>query len=170
MDKSNGGSGASTLLQELIERDHTRDMACQPVQGVVSQGARIYTLDGVLPVEFLGPGDRIVTRSGARVLRELRYVDYVGPLIHVAPGALGHDRPGAPLLMHPEARLLLRDWRCEVIYGTKEALVQASALVDGQYVTSMQGRARLFHLTFDTPEVITVDGVEVAMAPETVRV
>ena len=121
MGKSNGNSGASTLLQELINGNLTRDTVCQAVQGVVAQGARIYTLDGVLPVEFLGPGDRIVTRSGARVLRDLRYADYVGPLVRVAPGALGHDRPGAPLLMHPQARLLLRDWRCEVIYGTKEA-------------------------------------------------
>ncbi len=35
-------------------------------------GTIIYTLDGALPVEFLVPGDRIVTRAGARRLRRLR--------------------------------------------------------------------------------------------------
>jgi len=34
-------------------------------------GTIVYTLDGALPVEYLNAGDRIVTRAGARVLRDL---------------------------------------------------------------------------------------------------
>jgi len=35
----------------------------------LAAGTIIYTLDGALPVEYLGPGDRIITRAGMRVLR-----------------------------------------------------------------------------------------------------
>jgi len=41
------------------------------LNGALSIGTIVYTLDGALPVEYLGEGDRIVTRSGAKVLREL---------------------------------------------------------------------------------------------------
>jgi hypothetical protein len=146
-------------------RADTRDLA-----GAVALGARIYTQEGALPVEYLEPGDLIVTRSGARKLRAVLSGDYVGPLVRVAPGALGHDRPGAPLLLGSQARLLLRDWRVELIYGKREALVAASSVVDGQYVTKETGRARMFALQFDGPEVIYADGVEIAMSPARVVV
>ncbi|MEM5467969.1 hypothetical protein [Celeribacter marinus] len=32
-------------------------------------GTKIMTADGALPVEYLEPGDRIITRSGMKVLR-----------------------------------------------------------------------------------------------------
>ncbi len=35
----------------------------------IATGTIIYTLDGALPVEYLAPGDRIITRAGMRVLR-----------------------------------------------------------------------------------------------------
>ncbi len=35
----------------------------------LAPGTIIYTLDGALPVEFLSPGDRIITRAGMRPLR-----------------------------------------------------------------------------------------------------
>lgn len=130
----------------------------------IAAGARVYTLDGAIPIEFLEPGDRIVTRSGTCKLKALRAGDYVGALIRILPGALGHDRPGAPLLIAQGAQLMMRDWRVQVIYGKREALLPAQSVVDGHYVTLGQGRARLFVLEFETPEVIYVDGVEMAAA------
>jgi len=170
MGKSGPGcDGVSALLHELIDlKAGTREDASadsRDLAGAIAQGARIYTLDGALPIEYLEPGDRIITRAGARRLRAVRSGDYVGPLVRVAPGALGHDRPGAPLLLGPQARLLLRDWRVKLIYGKQEALVAACSMIDGQYVTKGNGRARMFVLEFDGPEVIYVDGVEVAMTP-----
>ncbi|WP_417807576.1 Hint domain-containing protein [Thioclava sp.] len=175
MDRTGPGcDGASALLHELIDlkadaRDHARANS-RELAGAIAQGARIYTSEGALPVEYLEPGDRIVTRSGTRELRAVLRGDYVGPLVRVAPGALGHDRPGAPLLLGPQARLLLRDWRVKLIYGKREALVAACSVVDGQYVTQVTARARLFALQFDAPEVIYADGVEIAMTPARVTV
>ncbi len=42
--------------------------ATQPECGLAS-GTIIYTTEGALPVEFLIPGDRVITRAGARVLQ-----------------------------------------------------------------------------------------------------
>ncbi|WP_132601814.1 hypothetical protein [Rhodovulum adriaticum] len=38
----------------------------------MTAGTIVLTLDGALPVEYLAAGDRIVTRAGARVLRDIR--------------------------------------------------------------------------------------------------
>ena len=37
-------------------------------------GTMVRTLDGLIPVEFLTPGDRIVTRAGARRLTSVSVV------------------------------------------------------------------------------------------------
>jgi len=175
MDRTGpGGNGASALLRGLINfKADACDHACansRELAGAIAQGTRVYTLEGALPVEYLEPGDRIVTRSGTRKLRAVLRGDFVGPLVRIAPGALGHDRPGAPLLLGQQARLLLRDWRVELIYGKREALVAARSVVDGQYVTQLTTAARMFALQFDSPEVIYADGVEVAMTPVSVTV
>lgn len=34
-------------------------------------GTDVMTADGILPVEYLEPGDRVITRAGMRVLREI---------------------------------------------------------------------------------------------------
>lgn len=39
------------------------------ITGQFRLGTIILTLDGAIPIEFLSPGDRVITRAGARVLR-----------------------------------------------------------------------------------------------------
>ncbi|TNF13544.1 MAG: hypothetical protein EP320_09190 [Rhodobacteraceae bacterium] len=170
MEQDPRREGGISVLRQVLDIDHPDAAPGNLLAGGIAAGARIYTLDGALPVEFLEPGDRVVTRAGARRLRRVVSGDYAGSLIRVAPGALGHDRPGAPLLLGSAARLLMRDWRVEVIYGKREALVPAQAMVDGRYVTLGRGHARLFRLEFEVPEVIYADGVEIAAAAESAQV
>lgn len=47
------------------------DTPASPKSGLPA-GTIILTLDGALPVEYLAAGDHIITRAGARVLRDLR--------------------------------------------------------------------------------------------------
>ena len=42
-----------------------------PRSAGIAPGTIIHTLDGSLPVEYLSPGDRIITRAGMRVLRAI---------------------------------------------------------------------------------------------------
>lgn len=135
-----------------------------------AMGSRVATMDGLLPVEFLSLGDRIVTRAGLRVLRGLSSLPLVSRLVAIAPGALGHDRPGQAMVLGAGTPVLLRDWRAQVMFGAPQALVPVERLIDGQFITRLSGRKiRLFALHFDAPEVIYADGVEIGCKPLAVR-
>ena len=133
-------------------------------------GTQIATLDGMIPVEFLNPGERVITRRGRALLRAVTALPVSGRFVQIAQGALGHDRPGAPLVLGAATRLLIRDWRAQALYGKAQALVPAGRLVDGQYVTEFRpdtprGKLRLYVLHFDAPEVVYAEGVEIGCAP-----
>ncbi len=139
-----------------------RSPARQTVVGI-GAGTLVMTADGALPVEFLNPGDRVVTRSGLRVLRRIHMHRYSGRAIRVAQGALGHDRPDRDLTLPEATQILLRDWRAEALFGTAQALVPVSRIADGEFVAN--GRVRGMHvyeLQFDTPQVVYAEGVELA--------
>lgn len=127
----------------------------------MAAGTRIRTLDGVLPVEFLQPGDRIVTRSGARRLvavsvRQSRALD----VVRVKASTLGHDRPEADLLVGPGQPIVVRDWRARALYGAEVAAVPCSRLADGEFVVHETRALRLYTLRFAEDEVIWAEGVE----------
>lgn len=136
-----------------------------------AMGALVATMDGLLPVEYLSLGDRVVTRAGARVLRGVSSLPLVRGLVRVAPGALGHDRPGSEMILGAGTEVLVRDWRAQALFGAREALVPVVRLVDGQFVTRVEGRKeRLFALHFEAPEVIYADGIEIGCKPLAVKV
>ncbi len=63
----------TTAVSPNIDTDADTD-----VTGLVA-GAEVLTIEGLMPVEFLEPGDRIVTRGGVRRLAELKRGTYSGP-------------------------------------------------------------------------------------------
>ena len=125
-------------------------------------GTTLLTLDGELPVEFLTPGDRVITRSGARVLAQVSaqtVSDFAA--VEIRPGTLGHDRPGRPLVIGADQPVLVRDWRAQALYGTAQALVPAHRLADGHYIRRVTlAQAQVFTLTFTTGETVYAEGVE----------
>ncbi len=133
-------------------------------------GTRVMTLQGALPVEFLSPGDRVITRGGARVLRavEVSVLRDVA-VVEVAPGALGHDRPEGRLCLPAGQPVLVRDWRAQALYGAAEATVPVARRADGEFLRETRvEELRLFRLRFDAPEIVYADGVELACLPEAV--
>lgn len=136
------------------------------VAGLAS-GTLILTAAGEIAVENLQPGDRIITRSGMRMLRGITSTLHERTeLIQIQPGALGHSRPTQPMLAAPGQQVLLRDWRAVALYKRPQALVPVARLVDGEYVVRAGvGRIALHELHFDSVEVIYADGVEIAVAP-----
>lgn len=133
-------------------------------------GTAVLTLDGELPVEFLTPGDRIVTRSGARRLRGLGVERLArADLVRIGAGALGHDRPEAELVLGAGQPVLVRGWRAKALFGAAQALVPVARLVDGSYVRREARReAILFTLEFDRDEVIYAGGLELGCPAVTV--
>jgi hypothetical protein len=137
--------------------------ADQQLLAGIAGGTRIRTLDGILPVEFLQPGDRIVTRSGARRLvavsvRQSRALD----VVRVKASTLGHDRPEADLLIGPGQPVVIRDWRARALYGAEVAAVPSARLADGEFVVRETHALHLYTLRFAEDEVIWAEGVELA--------
>lgn len=134
-----------------------------PAPGVLA-GTMVRTLDGVLPVEYLTPGDRIVTRAGMRRLTSISVVARkMLDLVRIRASTMGHDRPDQDLLVAPGQAILIRDWRAQAIFGLPVAAVPAARLADGEFVCLEAHRdVRLFTLRFDEDEVIYAEGLELA--------
>ncbi|MFP5479207.1 MAG: Hint domain-containing protein [Alphaproteobacteria bacterium] len=128
------------------------------------QGTLVRTLDGVLPVEFLEPGDRVVTRAGARRLGSISVSRRRGlPMVRFPASTLGHDRPEQDLFLAPGTPVVIRDWRARAIYGTPVAVLPAERLADGDLVRlEILAEARIFTLRFAEDEVIWAEGLEIA--------
>lgn len=146
------------------------DRIAAEVRAVMTQtglatGTRVMTLDGPLPVEFLQPGDRIVTRQGVRDLRAVRVsVRPKAQAVTIRASALGHHRPEADITIAPDHGIVVRDWRARALYGADQATVPAAKLVDGGHVTMRNVvELRSFDLVFDEPQIVYAEGTEVAM-------
>ena len=128
----------------------------------MAAGTRILTAEGALPVELLGPGDRVVTRAGMRVLRQIDWVIATRlPIVRIGASALGHDRPGADTDLGMDQRVHLSGWRARTLWGAEACDVPAGRLVDHRHVTRVVlPVARLIRLRFDQDEaVLTEDGL-----------
>lgn len=127
-------------------------------------------MDGELPVEFLSPGDRIITRdSGVAELVSIHTVRTRCEMISVMGGSLGHNKPDDDAVVPADQGVFLRDWRAEALRGTPRAVVPARELTDGEFIRSLGHRsATLYILEFDAPHILYVDGMELATElPET---
>ncbi|MBZ4024019.1 hypothetical protein CKO11_16335 [Rhodobacter sp. TJ_12] len=170
MDRQATGQGIGASAPTAGPIQYRLDSQIAPAPGLgrtgFALGARVATQEGLLPVEYLSLGDRVITRSGARVLRAITSLPLISNLVRIAPGALGHNRPGAALVLGAGTRVLLRDWRAQALFGAPQALVPVVRLLDGQFITRETGRkTRLFALHFDTAEVVYADGVEIGCTP-----
>lgn len=127
-------------------------------------GTQVRTLDGLLPVEYLEPGDRIVTRDGARRLVAVSVRNRrMAAVVRIRATTLGHDRPEQDLLLAPGQPVMIRDWRARALYGADAAAIPASRLADGEFiVTELLPQVRLYTLHFAGDEVVYADGLEIA--------
>ncbi len=121
-------------------------------------GTTLMTADGEMPVEFLIPGDRIVTHDKGLVRLEKIEAREVAArdVVRVSPGFLSPEIAARDIEISAHQRLLVRDWRAKAMFGKAQALVPASKLVDGAYMARLAGArpVRLFRLAFDTREYL----------------
>ena len=141
----------------------------QPVQGPKPKagfvaGTILYTRDGEMPVEFLSPGDAIITRDAGIVrLERIGHRRLISRAISFAAGSLGHTRPDQDIILPAAQLVLIRDWRAQAMFGTNQALVRADALVDGEFIRDLGvQKMHLHQLQFDAPHVIYAGGLELS--------
>lgn len=129
----------------------------------IAAGTAILTLDGALPVDFIEPGDRIVTRSGMRVVREVAVRRWSGPAMRIAAGALGEGRPEQDLILPAATPVLLRDGWARLPDGARQAVVPLGRLADGARIAPVTALSlRLYDLRFDRAETVYAEGLEIA--------
>ena len=131
-------------------------------------GTSIRMADGSSkPVEDIEAGDLVATLdSGAQVVRwagsrtlspsDLWLTPALRP-IRIRAGHFGTDRD---LLVSPQHRMLIRDWRAELLFGGPEVLVCAKDLIDDHAVLreTTLGAVTYVHLLFDRHQIVFAEG------------
>lgn len=127
-------------------------------------GTIVLTLEGALPVEYLSPGDRIITRdSGMAVLGSIRRNRQRTRLVAVSAQSFGKGHPEGDILLPARHEILVRDWRAQALFGVSRALVPVDRLADGEHVRLVGTRdVDLVELGFDAPHILYAGGLELA--------
>jgi hypothetical protein len=168
-------AGQNILIVSFIysERDLHMETAAQnpncsltpnmtPLPGIVA-GAQILTMRGYAAIETLRPGDRLITRRGARELREISSETRAFRPVRIGPNTLGFSRPKSEMLVAPGQEIMVRDWRAQMLFGQDSVIMPIARLVDGEFIAqdAQIANYKTFELKFDTNEVLYADGVEV---------
>lgn len=132
-----------------------------------THGTLIETPDGPRLIETLEPGDLVTTLGngsqrlrwvGTRALspKDMLARADLRPVLFET-GTFGNTRP---LMVSPQHRMLLNDWRAQVYFGEDEVLIAAKALMNGKSVRQVvpAGGVTYCHLLFDRHEVILAEG------------
>ncbi len=131
--------------------------------GFVS-GTILLTQEGEMPVEFLSPGDRIITRDAGMVtLESVRHRRVTTRAISFAAGSLGDTRPQTDLVLPAAQMVLIRDWRAMALFGVNHAIARADALVDGEFICDLGPQKMLLHqLNFADQHIVYGGGLELS--------
>ncbi|MFT4961587.1 MAG: hypothetical protein ACI92Z_002679 [Paracoccaceae bacterium] len=132
-----------------------------------------FTPGGTVDIETLVVGDQVVTRDhGVQCIRWIGATIVGAERIAANPhlrsilfrqGALGKNLPETDLRVSRQHRILVRDWRAEVMFGTEGGvLVPAFTLCNDHSIMAEDQTAPVtyIHIAFDDHEVIYAEGVE----------
>lgn len=144
---------------------HAKVTAAKPNAGLdhgLAIGTPVLSLDGMMPVEYLHPGDRVITRTGARKLMAIEVTLVQNArVVRISQGVLGKDRPAEAMIVTPDQPILIRDWRAQALTGSPVALISAARLVDGEYIRAeVVAELRLYTLRFEEDVVIYAGDLE----------
>ncbi|MDJ0629365.1 MAG: Hint domain-containing protein [Rhodobacter sp.] len=129
----------------------------------------ISTIDGDLPVEWLSPGDRVITRDhGAQPLRWVGRFHVTAQQmagnpdlrpVELGVGALGSNAPTHPLLLSPLHRVLLTGADVQLHFGAAEVLAVAKHLAVPAPRGLGLGGFTYTHLLFDAHQIVRANGL-----------
>ncbi len=134
-----------------------------------ASGTLIETKDGLIPVEAIEIGQKVMTRdNGYRMVRwvgrrDLTAADLVAEPalmpVRIRRGALGNGFPAADMLVAQQQRMLLTGVRTEQYFGETEVLVAAADLVGQPGIARAEVKEVSFiQIMFDAHEIILAAG------------
>lgn len=121
----------------------------------------IETNRGLVSIDDLAVGDLV--RTADHGMQSIRWIGSStvaargknAPIL-IRKGALGNDRD---LLVSPFHRMLVSDWRTEVLFGEAEVLTPAVHLCNDQTIRRREGgKITYFHMMFDRHEIVYAEG------------
>jgi len=131
-------------------------------------GTLIATATTEVAVEDLKTGDVIMTRdNGPQTISWIGKRSMSGNTpshllpIRIKANALGEGLPKRDLLVSPQHRILVTDWRAELMFGASEVLVAAKHLVtdsDIRVATDLDG-FEYFHILFESHQTVFSEGL-----------
>jgi hypothetical protein len=154
----------NTVGRESSKFLHTHPIYPPNSETGFASGTLILSQDGEIPVEFLSPGDRIISRdSGFVTLDHISRSHQPIRAVRFAAGSLGHTRPEQDLTLPENQLVFVRDWRAQSLFGVAQAIVPARDLIDGEFICDLGVQPLMLHqLHFAQPHVIYAGGLEVA--------
>ncbi|WP_121631322.1 Hint domain-containing protein [Tropicibacter alexandrii] len=125
------------------------------------KSARIHTPRGLIPAGRIKPGDWVCTWSGRK--QQVRWVgqrsvaaDGPAAPVRFDVGTIGNFKP---LKLSPQHRVLIASTEAELLFGAREVLVPAIALVDGAGVKQMRRREVTYvHILLDRHDILICEG------------
>ncbi|MEX0284890.1 MAG: Hint domain-containing protein, partial [Paracoccaceae bacterium] len=162
-DPGNPGSG-----EQVVTTEHTLNIVVCFVAGTM-----ILTPNGEVEIETLDVGDRVVTRDhGVQKIRWIGATTFPGSYVaanpHLRPvlireNAIAKGVPDRDLRVSRQHRILVRDWRAEVMFGDPDGvLTPAFTLCNDHSIVEERPDAPVtyLHMAFDQHEVVYANGVE----------
>lgn len=155
---------AGTDYSLIAIEDSPRTIPLADLTGMsFGRGTRITMSDGSQrPVEELTVGTRVLTRdNGMQPIRWIgkRTVQAVGAFapVVITEGVLGNAES---ITISQQHRMLISDWRAEVMVGSKDVLIQAADLVnDDTIFIRTGGFVEYTQLVFDQHQILYAEGV-----------
>lgn len=127
-------------------------------------GTEIVTQDGLMNVEDLMPGQKVLTRdNGFQPLlwigTTMRQATGSDAPIHLAKDALGNHEA---VEFSPNHRILIKSSQAAMLFGESEVLVKAKDLVNGDTITVREdhGPVTYVHILFDRHEIVRANGLD----------
>lgn len=169
------GSDGNTYTGYIRAMDGGEKDFTDPFQPITiicfADGTLIDTPKGPVPVETLRPGDMVMTRdSGPLPLRWVGRRELSADVLRVQPGlrpvkvaqdTFGRGLPANDLVLSPNHRVMLSDWRVEMLFGDRDVLAAVRMLEDAPGITPADAPDGVAynHLMFDRHEIVTANGM-----------
>lgn len=166
-----GSDGKTHKMQIDVQSQNGKGVAGIKI-ACFAAGTMIDTIDGQVAVEALKPGDPVICSDG--VARPIRWVAArkIGAAemdlhpeyrpVRIRKGALAADLPDADLVVSPQHRILLNDWRAALMFGQDEVLVPAVHLINDRDIMRDHAATEVtyYHFMFDQHQIVWSNGLQ----------